>query len=183
VRVDEAAVDALALDSRVDDTTTDVLAMDSRVDDATTDALAMDSRVDETGTDALAPDSRGSACRLDRRRTGDAGQAAVELVAGLPALLLLAAVVMQLLAVGYTAVLAGNAAEAGALAMARGGMPESAARSAAPGWARRGMRVRRTVGAVNVQMKPPRLVPWVGGLLRIRASAAVAAPGRVGLLP
>src|SRR5438270_185765 len=36
---------------------------------------------------------------------------------------------MQLLAVGYTAVLAGDAAEAGALAIARGGAPESAARA------------------------------------------------------
>jgi hypothetical protein len=110
------------------------------------------------------------------------GQAAVELVAGLPSLLLIAAVVMQLLAVGYTAVLAGDAAEAGALAIARGGAPESAARAAVPGWGRSEMRVRRAVGAVHVQMKPPRLIPWVGGLLRINASAAVAAPGRVGLL-
>jgi hypothetical protein len=118
------------------------------------------------------------------RRPGlEAGQAAVELVAGLPALLLVAVVVMQLLAVGYTAVLAGDAAEAGALAIARGGAPEAAARSAIPGWARGGMQVRRAIGAVHVQIRPPRLVPWVGGLLRIRASAAVAAPGRTGLLP
>ncbi|MEA2483340.1 MAG: hypothetical protein QOC55_1287, partial [Thermoleophilaceae bacterium] len=91
---------------------------------------------------------------------GERGQSSVELVAGLPALLLLAVVVMQLLAVGYTAVLAGDAAEAGALAIARGGAPEAAARAAIPGWARGGMRVRRAVGAVHVQMRPPRLVPW-----------------------
>lgn len=115
-------------------------------------------------------------------RTRESGQAAIELVAALPALLLVAAVVMQLLAVGYTAVLAGDAAEAGALALARGGAADVAARSAIPGWARGGMRVRRTVGAVNVQMRPPQLVPWVGRLLRINASAAVAAPGRAGLL-
>ena len=121
--------------------------------------------------------------RAGRRSPGERGQAAVELVAGLPSLLLLAAVVMQLLAVGYTAVLAGDAAEAGALAIARGSAPEAAARSALPGWARGGMSVRRGAGAVHVQVRPPRLVPWVGGLLRIRASAAVAAPGRVGLLP
>jgi hypothetical protein len=111
------------------------------------------------------------------------GQGAVELVAGLPALLLVAVVVMQLLAVGYTAVLAGDAAEAGALAIAKGGSPEAAARAAIPGWGRHGMQVRRAVGAVHVQMRPPRLVPWIGSLLRIRASAAVAAPGRTGLLP
>ena len=111
------------------------------------------------------------------------GQAAVELVAGLPALLLIAAVVMQLLAVGYAAVLAGDAAEAGALAIARGSAPAPAARAAVPGWARGGMRVQRGVGAVHVQVRPPRLLPWVGGRLWIRASAAVAAPGRIGLLP
>lgn len=100
----------------------------------------------------------------------------------MPALLLAGLVVMQLLVVGYTAVLAGDAAEAGALAMARGGAPESAARAALPGWARHGMQVRRAIGAVHVQVRPPRLLPWVGGLVRIRASAAVAAPGRTGLL-
>jgi hypothetical protein len=101
----------------------------------------------------------------------------------LPALLLVAAVVMQLLAIGYTAVLAGDAAEAGALAMARGNAPTMAARAAIPGWARGGMQVTRAVGAVRVRMRPPRLLPWVGDALRIRASAAVAAPGRTGLLP
>jgi hypothetical protein len=110
------------------------------------------------------------------------GQASVELIAGLPALLLLAMVLMQLLAVGYTAVLAGDAAEAGALAMARGSAPDSAARLAIPGWARGGMQVRRALGAVHVQMRPPRLVPFVGNALPINASAAVAAPGRVGAL-
>src|SRR6187397_2687412 len=101
-------------------------------------------------------------------RGRDAGQAAVELVAGLPALLLVAMVVMQLLAVGYTAVLAGNAAEAGALAIARGRAPELAARAALPGWARHGMQVTRAPGSVHVQMRPPRLVPWVAGALRIK---------------
>jgi Flp pilus assembly protein TadG len=115
--------------------------------------------------------------------SAERGQAAVELVAGLPSLLLVGLVVMQLLAVGYTAALAGDAAEAGALAMARGGAPETAARSALPGWARSGMRVQRAIGAVHVQMKPPGLLPWAGRLLRVRASAAVAAPGRTGLLP
>jgi Flp pilus assembly protein TadG len=114
-----------------------------------------------------------------RARGNERGQAAVELV---PVLLLVGVVVMQLLAVGYTAVLAGDAAEAGALAMARGAAPDVAARTAIPGWAREGMQVTRAAGAVHVQMRPPHLVPWVGSLLRVRASAAVAAPGRTGLL-
>lgn len=111
------------------------------------------------------------------------GQASVELLAGLPALLLLAVLVMQLLAIGYTAVLAGDAAEAGALAIASGRSPELVARGAIPGWARRGMTVRRAPGAVHVQVSPPRLIPWTAELLRVHATAAVAAPGRTGLLP
>ena len=107
----------------------------------------------------------------------------MELLAGLPSLLLVAVVVLQLLAVGYTAVLAGDAAEAGALALAAGRPPEVAARAASPGWIHGGMRVRRSVGAIHVQMRPPRLVPFAGALLRVNASAAVAAPGRAGLLP
>ncbi len=105
----------------------------------------------------------------------------MELLAGLPALLLIAVVVMQLLAVGYTAVLAGNAAEAGALAIAAGGTPETAARAGVPGWSRSGMTVRRAIGAIHVEMQPPRLIPWTGRLFRVHAAAAVAAPGRVGL--
>ena len=64
------------------------------------------------------------------------GQASVELVGAVPALLLLALVLFQLLAVGYSAVLAGSAAEAGALALAGGGDARAGARDAVPGWAR-----------------------------------------------
>ena len=48
------------------------------------------------------------------------GQASVELVAALPALLLAALVALQLLAAGYAMTLADGAAEAGALALASG---------------------------------------------------------------
>ena len=49
------------------------------------------------------------------------GQATVELVAALPALLLTGLLVLQLLATGYALTLADGAAEAGALALASGG--------------------------------------------------------------
>jgi hypothetical protein len=111
------------------------------------------------------------------------GQASIELLGGLPALLLVAAVVAQLLVVGYTAVLAGDAAEAGALAIARGGVAQQAARDAVPGWARAGVRVRRGVGAIRVEMRPPSMLPWLGRLLRVHATAAVAAPGAVPIVP
>jgi Flp pilus assembly protein TadG len=57
--------------------------------------------------------SRGS----DRRGRG---QATVETVALVPVLVAIGLGILQLLAVGYASVLAGNAAEAGALALAAG---------------------------------------------------------------
>lgn len=111
------------------------------------------------------------------------GQASIELIGALPALLLVAVVVMQLLAVGYTAVLAGDAAEAGALAIARGGSAQVAARTAVPGLVRGGVRVTSGAGAVRVEMRPPRLLPWVGQLLHVHATAAVAAPGGLPVVP
>ena len=113
---------------------------------------------------------------------GERGQAAVELVGSLPALLLLATVLMQLLVVGYAAVLAGNAAEAGALAVAKGAVPSLAARKAVPGWARSRMQVASGAGAVRIRMRAPALIPGAGALLHVNATAAVAAPGRVPLL-
>jgi hypothetical protein len=102
------------------------------------------------------------------------GQASVELVGGVPALLLLALVVLQLLAVGYSAVLAGGAAEAGALALARGEDPKAGARSAAPGWSRARMRVRARHGRVRVALRPPSLLRAVGRRLEVSATAAVS---------
>jgi hypothetical protein len=118
-----------------------------------------------------------------RRVRAQAGQASIELLGGLPALLLMGVILMQLLLVGYTAVLAGSAAEAGALAMAAGGTPRSAVASAVPAWARRGVQVRTVRGVVQVSMRPPSVIPRLGDVMRVHASAAVAAPGGVsGLL-
>src|SRR5690606_19668818 len=54
------------------------------------------------------------------RRSAQSGQATIELLGGLPLVLAFGLVALQLLAVGYAAVLAGVAAEAGALAYAGG---------------------------------------------------------------
>ena len=64
------------------------------------------------------------------------GQAAVELLGLVPALISVGLVLLQLLAVGYSKVLAGAAAEAGALALAAGADPRAGVREALPGWAR-----------------------------------------------
>lgn len=101
------------------------------------------------------------------------GQASVELVAATPALLVLALVVFQLLAVGYSAVLAGNAAEAGALALAGGADPRAAARGAVPGWSRAGMSVSVGGRGVRVAMRPPSPLAVIGRRLEVHARAAI----------
>lgn len=101
------------------------------------------------------------------------GQASVELVAALPALMLLALVVFQLLAVGYSAVLAGDAAEAGALALAGGADARAAARASVPGWSRAGLTVDVSGDSVQVVLRPPSALAVVARRLEVHASAVV----------
>ena len=101
------------------------------------------------------------------------GQASVELLGSLPVVLLVGAVLMQLLAVGYAASLAGAAAEAGALALAGGGDAREAARAAVPGWSRARMTVRSSDGRVEIRMRPPSPLRAVGRKLELEAHAAV----------
>ena len=82
------------------------------------------------------PGCRGAA--VSRVRHGDRGQASVELLGAVPALLLVALVVFQLLAVGYAKVLAGDAAGGGRARAAGGGDAASAATRALPGWSKAG---------------------------------------------
>jgi pilus assembly protein CpaE len=101
------------------------------------------------------------------------GQASVELLGAIPAVLIAGLVVFQLLALGYSKVLAGNAAEAAAIAAAGGGEARSAARSAVPGWSRARLRVESRGGRVTVRMRPPTLVRALGRRLEVEATAAV----------
>jgi hypothetical protein len=103
-----------------------------------------------------------------------AGQASVELVALVPLLLAVGLAAAQLLAVGYSSVLAGNAAEAGALALAGGGDARAAAKDALPGWSRARVSVRG--GDVSVELRPPTLLRALTGELEVNAEAAVEAP-------
>lgn len=112
----------------------------------------------------------------ERRSRSEGGQAAVELLAGLPALLLAGLIGFQLLAVGYTLTLADGAAEAGALAHAAGADPEAAAREALPGWARSRVRVSDGVGGVTVRLEPPSPLPLVGAHLAVSSSAWARGP-------
>jgi len=104
------------------------------------------------------------------------GQALVEVVAALPVLLAVGLVLMQFLAVGYSAVLAGSAAEAGALALAGGGDARTAVKHALPGWSRVRARVDVTDGAVRVRLRPPSPLKLVARKLEVSAEAAVELP-------
>jgi len=94
--------------------------------------------------------------RVARRPLRDeAGQASVELVAAVPALILAALISLQLLATGYALALADGAAEAGALALAQGGSAAEAARDALPGWADDNVSVAVEGDEVIVHLRPP----------------------------
>jgi hypothetical protein len=104
------------------------------------------------------------------------GQASVELVAALPALLLAALVALQLLLAGYALTLADGAAEAGALALASGGSATGAARAGLPGWARDDVDVAVGGGTVTVRLRPPSPFGLLGDSLAVTSSAS-ARPG------
>ncbi len=101
------------------------------------------------------------------------GQASVELIAALPALLLAALLALQLLAAGYAVTLADGAAEAGALALASGGSASGAARDALPGWARDDVEVSVRGGVVSVRLPPPSPFAAVADHLAVTSEVAV----------
>jgi hypothetical protein len=100
------------------------------------------------------------------------GQASVELVAALPALLLATLVALQLLAAGYAMTLADGAAEAGALALASGGSAAIAARAALPGWAEGDVAVTVRGGTVTVRLLPPSPIRSLADRLAVTSSAS-----------
>lgn len=108
---------------------------------------------------------------------GEHGQATVELVAALPALLLAALVALQLLAVGHAASLADGAAEAGALALASGRSAAAASRAALPGWAEDDVAVSIRGGTVTVRLAPPSPLRALADRLAVTSSAS-ARPAR-----
>ena len=103
------------------------------------------------------------------------GQASVELIGAIPVVMVIALVSFQLLAVGYAAVLAGTAAEAGAIALAGGADPRTAARAAVPGWQKARMKIEADGSRVRVRMRPPAPLDRVERMLEVAATAAVEA--------
>jgi hypothetical protein len=111
-----------------------------------------------------------------RARGASAGQASVELVALLPLGLLVALAIAQLLAAGAARELAGNAAEAGAVALLQGGDPAAAARAALPGWSRERAGVRVSGRRVEIRIHPRTVIPLLADRLAAVASADAGPP-------
>ena len=108
---------------------------------------------------------------------GKGGQASVELLASVPAMIFALMIAIQLAITGYTLHLADGAAEAGALAIAAGTDPEAAALAAMPGWAEGRVDVDVAAGQVDVAVRPPAPVAAVSRALEVSASAWSRGPG------
>jgi hypothetical protein len=104
------------------------------------------------------------------------GQATVETIAVVPVLVAVGLAAFQLLAVGYAGVLAGNAAEAGALALAAGEDVPAAAKEALPGWSEARARIEVEGGRVEVRLRPPSPLRDLANALEVTGKAAVEAP-------
>ena len=111
-------------------------------------------------------------------RTAARGQASLELLAGIPALVLAAAVALQLLLVGYSVTVADGAAEAGALAGVAGEDAGRAAREALPEWARKRASVSTGGGRVRVELRPPAPLPSLADALAVSSEAWSRPPTR-----
>jgi pilus assembly protein CpaE len=91
--------------------------------------------------------------------TGEEGQAATELVALLPVVVLVLAVVAQFVVAGHAFWSAHAAAAHAARAAAVHGDPRAAARAELPGWLRSGLRVsKRSGGGVRVAVQIPSII-------------------------
>jgi pilus assembly protein CpaE len=110
------------------------------------------------------------------RSGSDRGQAAIELVATLPVVLLVAAVAWQLAVAGHTTWLTANAARAAARADTVGRSASGAARSALPGSLEDELEVKRLKeGGVRVSVRVPLLLRRWRTPIRV---AAVSSLGR-----
>jgi hypothetical protein len=132
-------------------------------------ATVAEARRERAGSPGARPSVWRRMVRAVRR---EEGQATVELVAAVPALLLAALISLQLLAAGYALTLADGAAEAGALALAEGGSAADAAREALPGWADDNVSVEIEGEEVSVRLRPPSPFGAVADHLAVTSTAS-----------
>jgi hypothetical protein len=111
-----------------------------------------------------------------RTSSGECGQASVELVALLPLVALVVAVLWQSVLAGQALWSSAGAARAAARAHAVGGDELAAARAAVPGSLRSGVRVRSDGDAVRVGVRVPLLLSHVP-LLTVDARAELPPQG------
>ena len=120
------------------------------------------------------------ACSFPVRLAGlssERGQASVELVAVLPAVLVVGAVVWQLVLAGHAAWMCAHAARAGARAEVVGGDGRAAALSALPDGLERGLHVaRRAQGGVRVKLRIPLLLHRWQSPATVSATASLGPP-------
>ncbi len=108
---------------------------------------------------------------------GQQGQASVEAVAVLPAVLIVAAVVWQLALVGHAAWTCANAARVAARAEVVGRDAESAARSALPRQLERDLEVRSAgPGRVRVSVRVPLVIGGSHSPISVGATGYLGAP-------
>ena len=113
-----------------------------------------------------------------RALRSELGQSSVELVAGLPLVLLTGLVAWQLVLAGHTAWLSASAARSAARAAVVGRDPERAARSALPASLERGLTVdRRPGGGVRVAVRVPLLLRRFRTPVAVKASASLGDRG------
>lgn len=102
---------------------------------------------------------------------GEAGQASVELVAILPLVVLLAALLWQAVVAGQALWLSTAAARAAARAAAVGADANAAARSTLPGSLRPGLHVHADHGAIRVELAIPSVLTH-GALTTVESRAS-----------
>ncbi len=109
---------------------------------------------------------------MPRRRRAQAGQAALELIALLPALILVALLGWQLAAAAYAWTVASGAARAAARAQEVGAPARAAALAVLPARYARDARVDSdAAGAVRVRVTVPRVAPLLPQLGAVTARA------------
>ena len=107
---------------------------------------------------------------------GERGQASVEVVAAVPALLLVGLLCLQLLATGYAASVADGAAEAGAIAIASGLPARPAIDSALPDWARDTASVTADGSRLTVTVEPLSPLAELAHALEVSSTAWARTP-------
>jgi pilus assembly protein CpaE len=108
-----------------------------------------------------------------QRKEHERGQASVEFLGVLPAVLLVALAAWQLALTGQAIWLSGNAARVGARAQAVGRDPAAAARSALPSYLRRDLSVRGDGARVRVRVAVPMLLRRWRAPIEVGSSAGL----------